>query len=234
MGDANIAFFHKAASHRRRRNALQGLCINGVWEEDPTTVKVEALRHFHKRFSADDKVRVNFPIQPINTLSDLDRSWLEREFSLDEIKAAVWDCGSDKAPGPDGFNFHMIKSLWSTIAPDIQQFVQEFHTHGRLVKGINTYFIILVPKKKNPLSLEDYRPISLISSLYKIISKCLANRMKSIMEKIISPTQSAFIGGRNIYESIMACNEMLHTMKKSRSGSFAFKVDFEKAFDCVN
>lgn len=119
------------------------------------------------------------------------------------------------------------------MAGDIKQFMDEFHSRGRLVKGLSTSFIALVPKKDNPLSLDDFRPISLITSLYKILSKCLANRLKSIIPKIISLVQSAFIVGRNIFERTMACNEMLHLMKKCSTGSFAFKVDFEKAFDCV-
>lgn len=119
------------------------------------------------------------------------------------------------------------------MADDIKHFADDFHSHGKLVKGLNSSFIVLVPKKKNPISLEDFRPISLIGSLYKILAKCLANRLKAVIGNIISPVQSAFIGGRNIFERIMACNEMLHSMKKNCSGSFSFKVDFEKAFDCV-
>lgn len=76
-------------------------------------------------------------------------------------------------------------------------------------------------------------PINLIGNLHKILAKCLANISKLGMERIIGPTQSAFITGRNISESIMAYNEMLHLMKKSNSASFVFKVDFEKAFDYV-
>lgn len=163
----------------------------------------------------------------------VDRTWLEKEFSEEEIKEAVWDCGSDKTPGPDGLNFHCLKAIWSTISGDVMEFVNDFHCHAKFVKGINSSFIALLPKKKNPLTMEDYRPISLINSMYKIISECLANRSKKVIEKIISPPQSAFIGDRNIFESILTCNEMIHSMKKIRAGSFIFKVDFEKAFDCV-
>lgn len=133
---------------------------------------------------------------------------------MEEIKKAVWDCSSDKSPGPDGFNFHIIKLLWETISEDIKQFMDEFHSHDRLVKGLNSSFIALVLKKENPLSLEDFRPISLINSLYKIVAKFLANRLKAVIPKIISLVQSAFIAGRNIFESIMSCNEMIHLMQK--------------------
>lgn len=232
-GDANTRYFHRYASRRRSRNSIQGLSINGIWEENPEKVKEEVVRHFRNRFASLDNIQVSFPIMPQKTLSNFDCEWLEREFSLDEIKQAVWDCGGDKSPGPDGFNFRFIKAIWSTITDDIKQFVDDFYSHGKLVKGLNSSFITLIPKKQSPQTLDDFRPISLINCLYKIIAKCLANRLRSVMDTIISSTQTTFIGGRNIFDSIMACNEMLHSMKQNRSGSFAFKVDFEKAFDCV-
>lgn len=92
-GDANTAHFHKFASQRRKRNALLGLNINGFWEENPDAVKEEAVRYFSNSFSSIDNVNIRFPIQPTKTISDSDRSWIEREFSMEEIKDAVWECG---------------------------------------------------------------------------------------------------------------------------------------------
>lgn len=233
FGDANTAFFHKAAAFINRCNSIQGLNVNGTWTENPAEIRQEAVNYFRNRFTPAIIPYVKFPILPSKKLSTIGSTLLVREFSMEEIKTTGWGCGEDKALGPDGFNFHIIKSLWDTIATYIKQFVDEFHTNGKLVRGLNSSFITLIPKKQNPLSLDEFRPISLISSLYKIISKCLANRLREVIEKIISPAESTFISGRNISESIMACNEMLHLLKKNGSGSFAFKVDFEKAFDCV-
>lgn len=218
LGDANTAFFHKTAAFRKRHNQIQGLNINGSWSENPTEIKQEAVNYFRKRFSPSSRPYVKFPIPPSKKLSTFDSNWPVREFAMEEVKAAVWDCRNDKAPGSDGFNFHIIKSLWDSIAADIKQFVDEFHTHGKLVRGLNTSFITLIPKRPNPLSLDEFRPISLISSLYKIISKWLANWLRAVIEKLISPSQSVFISGWNIFESIMACNKMIHLLKKNRSG----------------
>lgn len=88
-----------------------GLNINGVWQEDPEVVKDEVMRFFISKFSSEDTLNIRFPITPSKTISDFDKCWLEREFSMEEIKNAVWECGSDKAPGPDGFNFQIIESL---------------------------------------------------------------------------------------------------------------------------
>lgn len=77
---------------------------------------------------------------------------------------------------------------------EIVKMMAEFHCNGKIVKGMNPSFIVLIPKKERCDSLEDYRPISLIGCLYKIISKVLALRLSKVMESIISFNQSAFIG----------------------------------------
>lgn len=194
FGDANTKYFHRSATFRKRRNVIKGLTINGAWSENPNSVKDEAVHYFRQRFTPTDIPQVHFPIEPQSTLSDSDNTWLTRAFLIEEIKKAIWDCSSDKARGPDGCNLHIIKTLWESMVDDIKLFMDESHSHGKLVKGLTTSFIVLVPKKENPLCLDDYRPISLIISLYKIVAKCLANRLKPIMGKIISPSQAAFIG----------------------------------------
>ncbi|GJZ74574.1 reverse transcriptase domain, reverse transcriptase zinc-binding domain protein [Tanacetum coccineum] len=80
----------------------------------------------------------------------------------------------------------------------------------------------------------DYRPISLIGCAYKVITKILATRLFKVMPKIISPNQTAFISGRQILDGVLIANEIVNYAKKSGMKFLLFKVDFEKAFDCVN
>lgn len=69
---------------------------------------------------------------------------------MEEIKEAVWSCDSSKSPGPDGFTFGFIKDFWEVMKEEVVAFVQEFHRNGRLVRGLNAAFIVLIPKKENP------------------------------------------------------------------------------------
>ncbi|GKV24665.1 hypothetical protein SLEP1_g34249 [Rubroshorea leprosula] len=73
--------------------------------------------------------------------------FLTASFSEEEIKNDVWDCESSKSTGPDGFNFKFVKSMWEDIKAEIVGFVKEFHEHEKLVKGSNTSFIVLIPKR---------------------------------------------------------------------------------------
>ncbi|RHN56552.1 putative RNA-directed DNA polymerase [Medicago truncatula] len=113
------------------------------------------------------------------------------------------------------------------------RFVTEFHRNGKLVKGINTTFIVLIPKVDNPQRLNEFRPISLVGSMYKIIAKLLANRLRLVIGSVISETQSAFIKNRQILDGILIANEVVDEAKKFKKDLMLFKVDFEKAYDSV-
>ncbi|KAL8526218.1 hypothetical protein ACS0TY_015437 [Phlomoides rotata] len=112
--------------------------------------------------------------------------------------------------------------------------MEEFHRNGKIVRGLNASFIILIPKKDSPQRLEDYRPISLISGVYKIIAKTIFRRISRTMDDIIADNQSAFLSGRNIMDGILIVNDALDEAKRKKIKRFFFKVDFTKAYDSVN
>lgn len=96
--------------------------------------------------------------------------------------------------------------------------------------------IALIPKIKDPKTMKDYKSISLCNVIYKIIFKTLANLLKPLLSKCISPTQSAFIEGRSIMDNILIAYEIIHHKKwmtKGKKGELALKIDISKAFDRV-
>ena len=92
--------------------------------------------------------------------------------------------------------------------------VLDFLNNGTFDNDLNVTYIALIPKKKNPSALTDYRPISLCNVLYKLIAKVIANRLKKVLAIIISPSQSAFVPGRLITDNVLVAFEALHTMDK--------------------
>jgi len=159
---------------------------------------------------------------------------LIKPFSVDEVKDAVWDCDSFKSPGPDRVNFGFIKDFWCELRDDITRFINEFHRNGKLAKGINTTFIVLIPKVDNPQRLNEFRPISLVGSMYKILAKLLANRLRGVLGSVISESQTAFIKNRQILDGILVANEVVDEATKLKKDLMLFKVDFEKAYDSVD
>ncbi|XP_024640828.1 uncharacterized protein [Medicago truncatula] len=108
------------------------------------------------------------------------------------------------------------------------------HKNGKLTKGINSTFIALIPKVASPQSLNEFRPISLVGSLYKILAKILANRLRQVIGSVVSETQSAFVKDRQILDGILIANEVVDEARRSKKDLLLFKVDFEKAYDSVD
>ena len=113
-------------------------------------------------------------------------------------------------------------------------FFKDFHDQGKFVKSINAFFMVLIPKKEGAKDLKDFRPISLVGSLYKLLAKVLANRLKKLMGKIVSKSQNAFVEGRQILDASLIANEVIDLMQKSGGGDILCKLDIEKAYNHVN
>nr|GEY68329.1 RNA-directed DNA polymerase, eukaryota, reverse transcriptase zinc-binding domain protein [Tanacetum cinerariifolium] len=138
-----------------------------------------------------------------------DGIWIENPNLVKEIKRAVWDCGVDKYPGPDGFTFGFIRRFWSLLEKDVVAAVKYFFTSDTFPKGCNASFIALIPKIPDAKMVKDFRPISLIRSLNKIIAKILANRFVGVLGDIVSEIQSAFVADRQILDGPFILNEVL-------------------------
>ena len=101
-------------------------------------------------------------------------------------------------------------------------------------KSLNATFIALIPKKVDVVNVRDFRPIILVDSIYKIISKLLANRLKRVISGIISESQNAFVLDRQILDSVLVANKCLDSRLKARILGVLCKLDVEKAFDHVS
>jgi hypothetical protein len=150
-----------------------------------------------------------------------------------EVLEALTSLGPTKASGPDGFIAIFYKKYWHLIKKEVLVCVDKFFSNHCLLREQNKSFIALIPKASGSYTAHQFRPISLCNIVYKIISKILANRLKTILPKIISSLQSAFVPKRNIQDNIILAHEHLHAFKDKRGkGGFIFlKMDMEKAFD---
>ena len=159
--------------------------------------------------------------------------WLQRPFEELEIKTAVFECDGNKAPGPDGFPLSVFQSQWEVVKEDLFKVFQEFYDTGVINGAVNETYICLIPKKTNSSKIRDFRPISLVTSLYKIIAKVLSRRLRQVLGDTISESQGAFVSGRQILDVALIANEVVEDYRSSRKSGFIFKIDFEKAYDHV-
>ncbi|GJS45072.1 RNA-directed DNA polymerase, eukaryota, reverse transcriptase zinc-binding domain protein [Tanacetum coccineum] len=208
-GDKNTKFFHSLIKQNRRRQAIQGIMVDGTWVSNSVQVK-EAIFDFYKEKFQSHVPQVSCSNHSsFSRLSEAESNKMERQISSEEIRKAVWDCGSDKAPGPDGFSFQFLKRYWDLFKDDIELFISDFFATARLPLGTNSSFITLIPKVSNPMFIKDYHPISLIGLQYKIIAKIFANRLATVVNSLVSSEQSAFISGRQILDGPLMLSEIM-------------------------
>ncbi|KAL0295151.1 UNVERIFIED_CONTAM: hypothetical protein Sradi_6848800 [Sesamum radiatum] len=151
-----------------------------------------------------------------------------------EIKQAIFDIDETRAPGPDGYSAGFYKAAWPVIGGEVTQAILEFFRTGRLLKQINTTLISLIPKVSNPTVVAEFRPISCCNVLYKAITKILVQRMRSVLDTLISPSQNAFVPGRSIGDNILLAQELFSGYnQKNLPPRCALKVDLRKAYDTV-
>jgi hypothetical protein len=199
---------------RRRGNAISSVQVDGVTLEGVDHVRQAVFSHFATHFKARNVERSGVENLSFRSLSVVEGNSLIRPFSESEVMDAVWDCDSFKSPGPDGVNFGFIKDFWEEMKGDVMRFISEFHRNSKLTKGLNSTFIALIPKVDSPQRLNDFRPISLVGSLYKILAKVLANRLRMVIGSVISETQSAFVKDRQILDGILIANEVVDEARR--------------------
>jgi hypothetical protein len=232
-GDSNSRYFHACLNSRGKRNFISALKVEEEWLETPVTIRQAVVEYFKDKFSAEVWSRPRIDGVALPSLLDCDNQNLTRPFGMMEIEKVVKECDGNKSPGPDGFNFAFIKEMWDVFKGEFRIMFDQFHGIGSLPKSFTNYFVALIPKVNSPFSLGDFRPISLLGCLYKVIAKVLTARLATVMDRLVTQTQSAFIKGRQLVDGVVVINEVVDLARRNGQSCLIFKVDFEKAYDSV-
>jgi hypothetical protein len=154
-------------------------------------LKATTKIHFQKLYKEEDsgceETTSEFLSQIPSLISRDDNSILMKSFIEEEICYFIWSMEPDKDPRPDGFSIHFYRACWNIIKIDFLRMIKNFHQRAK-VGGITNYtFLALILKEVNLISFERFRAISLCNASYKIWSKLLENRIKPLLENLISP-----------------------------------------------
>ena len=153
------------------------------------------LNGFKKLYSMDFEMSYRFsPVADFSSsfLSEVERNWMGREVTDEDVRNGLWALKPFKAPGPDGLHAGFFQHFWHEVRNPICKEVKNIFTNGVVPDYLNDTLVTLIPKCKSPESLNNYRPISLCNSVYKIVSKILVERIRPHLNKLVSPVQSAF------------------------------------------
>lgn len=233
-GEANTRYFHAKASARRRKNHIHRLVVNGTVITEQKAKEQALFDHFNSMMgSARERPRTlnlaAIDVQAHN-LADLDAP-----FSVDEIRAAVFELDTDKAPGPDGFTALFVQSCWPIICDDFIAGIKALQDLNSInLHMLNSATLVLLPKSPDAEAPKQFRPISLIGIFAKIVMKLLALRLRPKMQEIVRPCQNAFIAGRTIHDSFVYVRGMARAFRQEKTPALMIKLDVEKAFDSVS
>lgn len=139
-----------------------------------------------------------------------------------------------KAPRVDTIPAEFYQELWDDIENDIFNFVSEAVTQTHIAEELNVSKIALLPKSDDRLRIQNYRPISLLNTLYKVVAKVYANRMKPLLHNWILPSQTGFVPNRCILDNIFLAFEAIEWALENKQDLSMLLLDFEKAYDRVN
>ena len=197
-----------------------------------------ACSYFKEVFTKDPTLDPNEVLDTISPKVSVEMNEaLCRAYTEEEISNALFQIGPLKAPGCDGFPARFYQWNWATLKVEIVAAVQEFFSSGVMPDGVNDTTIVLIPKVPLPRELKDFRPISLCNVVYKIVSKCMVNRLWPLLTELISENQSAFIPGRLISDNSIIAFECIHHIQTAKANSpslCAYKLDLSKAYDRVD
>ncbi|XP_071719294.1 uncharacterized protein [Rutidosis leptorrhynchoides] len=141
LGDENSSFFHTSLNRKRKKVQITGVMHNGDWITTPPHVKEVFFNFFVHKFLHIDNDYIATPSSHIRMLSQSNSLKICMEASDEEIKNAVWSCGSNKSPGPDGFSFKFVKHFWDILIEDIYMLVRHFLDSCSNPKGYDVMFM---------------------------------------------------------------------------------------------
>ncbi|KAK2638243.1 hypothetical protein Ddye_026038 [Dipteronia dyeriana] len=195
--DRNTKFFHQKASARKACNRIQGIFYRD-----------ELFRS--NQVSKDVMNQVIDKVQPRLSPCKVDN--LDHLFTTEEVRIATFSTSPTKSPRPDGMPGLFYQKFWDIVDSNVTATCLWCLNDGNLMEEINGTLIVLIPKIKNSELIKDFWSISLCNVIYKIVAQALVNRLRLVLDEVISESQSAFIPGRLIYDNALIGFECLHVI----------------------
>ena len=222
-----------ANSHRRGNHIIK-MKINENWVTKDANLKHGIVGAFKSLLTNTGEWRANIDGPTFQSINEDEASKIENPFTIEEVFTTLSNLNGDKAPVPNGFTMAFWQFSYDIVKEDIMRLFNDFHDSGEFVKNLNATFQVLVPKKGGAEDFKDFRPTSLMGSLYMLLAKVLANRLKKVMHKLINKAQNAFVEGRQIMDVSLMANKVIDTMLKRKEKEVLCKLDIKKAYEQIN
>ncbi|XP_026428560.1 uncharacterized protein LOC113324453 [Papaver somniferum] len=235
-GAANTGFLHAKLKIRQSKNSISELeDQDGNIISDQKQISEELIKYFEQKFKYKEVEDVEHMLNVIpEVITSDDQEMIEKVPDEEEIKAILFDMDQDSAPNPDGFSSCLYRSCWDIIHQEVVEAIQFCWRRRFIPKGLNSNFLVLIPKTEGARKPSQFRPIGLSNISFKIFRKILETRMGNLMHKLVSPQQVAYVKGICIQDQIILASELVNEMSsKRRCGNVALKLDISQAYDSI-
>ena len=238
-GEKSTPYFLNLEKQHQSINCIHRLRGNdGNKVTTDSEILEEARKFYTKLYSTvkhDPEKIENYldEIKTLKKLSEIDSQSLEGEITKSECEKALLKMKGNKSPGLDGLSIEFYKTFWPELGDLIVESFNEAFQDQLLVNSRNVSILSLIFKKGDPSDIKNYRPISLTNTDYKLLAHVLANRLHTILHKIISTDQTGYIRKRYIGTNIRKILDTVEYLDKTKQSGILLMLDFEKAFDTV-
>ena len=234
-GERSNKYFLNLIKKRSEQKLITKLATDDGVLETQTEI-MNHVTEFYSNLYDNRETSDNFDdlLSDLPTLNDEDRRLMDLPITLDELRQVVNECG-DSAPGPDGIPYKVYRNLWSQLGP----FLLEAWKYSTNIKILpldqRVSAITLLPKQgKSPDRIENWRPITLTNCDLKIFTKLLSNRVSKVLDKLIHPSQTAYIPGRVVHDNLRLFDFYNNYCKEKDIDALLISLDAKKAFDSVS
>jgi hypothetical protein len=230
-GGNNTKYFHLIANGKHRKKKIYQLEQQEGTIVGEDNLKVYISEFYKKLFGEPDPSFFSLNEEfahDIPQLSVEENEILIAAFTEKEVFEAISQMEKNKAAGPDGFPAEFYQVFWEVIKPDLMALFDQLKVGDLPLFKLNFGVITLLPKKEDAVQIQQYRPICLLNVCFKIFTKVGTNRITGIAPKVIRPTQSAFMPGRNILEGVVILHETIHELHTKKWMGFCLKLTSKK------
>ena len=243
-GEKNTHYFLGVEKGRGNDNTIYKLIIDEREVSDQDEILGEISKHFERLYSKDDNLTkdnisgIKHFLKDIdhNKVSEEDKVILDKKLDIDEVGKALFSLDNDASPGIDGIPSCWYKTFYLKIKFMLFNCLENTIERGEMGVTQRQGVISMLHKGKDlcKYKLKNWRPITITNCDYKILSKCIANRLHHVLGSIIDVSQSGFMKGRSICDHIRLIDDIINLSNKFNAPGMVVSLDFEKAFDSIS
>ena len=235
-GERNSKYFLSKAKKQAMKKIMlylendKGETVSGI-----QNILEEQIKYYESLYSADANVIFNLSNETNVKISEEERRNLETPITKEELKTAVSLFAPDKTPGCDGFPALFYQTLWDDISDMyFEAILFAFESNKLHISARRGYLSLLLKKNRNILKLKNWRPLTMLSMDFKILSKTLDRRLKTCIGTVISDYQTGFMEDRLILNNVIKLMEIMDTADANKLQQLIMLIDFEKCFNMIS